>query len=222
MTTIRKRIALLAGLAIVTASLAAVAFPHEPAPPSAATHAVSALPTHAPVPSQVPGAPMPFELLGFALLGVTEKVKVGWKRARAAKSPGIPLFLASDVQVVRFNDKGEKVIVDVPGGRPLEHVMELNDDEIDELTALRAIRYIKEDEAGALEARAAIDATNTLAAEQARELELLKARHEAATAALDEAGQLKTDEKKAALAEKQAKELATLQSKHVTALAKAQ
>lgn len=222
MTTIRKRVALFAGLAVTTALVAAVAFPHTPAASAARAPrvvSVTAQPTHhAPNPSKAPGAPMPFELLGFALIGATAK-----KSARRKASRGDDLmYLDSDVHVMRDNDKGDSELVIVRGGRPLSDVDELTDDEIDELTARRVIRPLRSDEAGAIEARAATDAANQLAAEQAREMELLTVRHEAATAALDEAGQLKTDKEKAALADKQAKERTALAEKHAKALAKEQ
>lgn len=218
MTTIRKRVALFAGLAVVTALVAAAAFPHET---PVATHAprvaaVTAAPSHA------PAAPMPLELLGFALVGATQAVKVGFKRSTRRKAGDFPMYLDSDVDVVRVNKKEEPEIVRVKGGRPLDDVDELTDEEIDELTARRVIRALRSDEAGALEARTAAEAATQLAAEQAREMEILNAKHEAATAALDEAGQLKTDEKKAQLAEKQDKERTALAQKHAKALAKEQ
>jgi hypothetical protein len=220
MTRHQTRASVFAMLVVALALLIAVIFPTPPAHArTPAVSSVSALPAHVPTPTKAPRGPMPIELLGFALIGAT--VKRGHKR-RATKSDGVPLYLDSDVHVYRVNDEQEKELVVVRGGRPLDDVEELTDDEIDELTARRVIRPLRPDDAAAIEARQRHEESAKLAAEQAREMELLQVRHEAARSALEEAGALKTDEKKAQLAEKQEKERASLAEKHSKALAKEQ
>jgi hypothetical protein len=152
-----------------------------------------------------------FSMLGFAV-GAT-KSKRPTRRARGVKVPDVPLFLDSDVHVMR---DGELTIV--RGGVLVEDT-ELEDDEIEDLIKHGVVRPAKHAELESLETAGNVDAAATLAREQEQEIAALQTAHAAVLADADASGNL-TPAKREKLVAKQGEELAALREQHTAALNK--
>lgn len=152
----------------------------------------------------------------LAVAGATKKTT----RRSSGKKRDVPMYLDSDVHVMRPSEADEKKLVTtVIKGGVLVDDTELTDDEIDELTARRVIRPATVDEIQRLEfADTAADRAELVKSQQ-EELSQLRANQEQSRAQLAAKDGVSAD----ALAkadQKSAMDLASLQEKHAGALAK--
>lgn len=202
---------------------AAVALSH-PGTDSAPT--VRAVVTHAVLTSidslsasvRVPTSParqrVPFEAMALGgVIGATKRTT----RRVAGKKRDAPMYLDSEVHVMRENANGSMVTTTIRGGQLVDDT-DLTDDEIDELTALRVIRPATSAELDRLDRVDAETARNELVATQAAELSQLRANTEVARSALVAKGAKAED--LVAFDGKASEDVAALQTKHAAALAK--
>jgi hypothetical protein len=152
----------------------------------------------------------------LAVAGATKKAT----RRSSGKKRDVPMYLDSDVHVMRPSEADEKKLVTtVIKGGVLVDDTDLTDDEIDELTARRVIRPATVDEIQRLEAADTAADRAELVKSQQEEIAQLRANHEVARATLAQKDGVSAD----ALAkadQKSAMEVASLQEKHAGALAK--
>jgi hypothetical protein len=140
-------------------------------------------------------------------------------RRRSGSKRDVPLFLDSDAHVMRENEKTGKPETYVVKGGVMVDDTDLSDDEIDELTAHRAVRRATPDEIARFDQRDSETERASLTESQASELEELRASQasERATVAAEETT---TPAKLSALDDKHATAVSKLQAKHAAALAK--
>jgi hypothetical protein len=162
---------------------------------------------HAPAP-KIPLAPF----MAFAAVGATKRRTS--RRAKGVKIPDVPLFLDSDVHVMR---DGELTVV--RGGQLVDDT-DLEDEEIEELKEHKAIRPATASELAGLEQQASNDAASELATRHAEDRAKLVASHEQAVSEAQAAGKSESDVAK--LREKQAAQLSTLDAQQAKEKAKQQ
>lgn len=154
--------------------------------------------------------------MAIAAIGATSKRKS--TRRKAGVKREIPLYLDSDAHVMREDERTGHLATTVIRGGVLVDDTDLTDDEIDELTALRAIRHATTDEIARLEQKDADAERTELMANQAVELEELRARQDAERAELEAKGP--TDEQRSTQSTRHSAAMTKLQEKHAAALAK--
>lgn len=170
---------------------------------------------HTPAPThhkRLPG----FPIEGLAAAALATKAKKATRRT-AGKRSSVKLFLDSHVDVVRGEDKEGRPRVERIAGGVLVDDTDLTDDEIDELTALKAIRPATPKEIEQLDRNEVEEKRAALVREQEEEMAALRAEHEQAKADL---GTDASPAKVTKLEEKQAAEVSKLQDKHTKALNK--
>jgi hypothetical protein len=205
--------------------IAVVAFFVLPRVQSQPVHAAasSAVAVHQTVP-HLPSAPaqhVPFQSLALsAILGATAKKKATTRKA-AGKKRDMPMYLDSDVHVMREDPNNEKRMITtiVRGGRMLDDLDDeaLTDDEIDELTARRVIRpaTVEEVDRAAQQDKAAQRAD--LVGDQTTEIQQLRANREGERAGLVAQGSAPAD--LISFDQATTEQVAALQGKHADALA---
>ena len=192
--------------AVDSITVDSIAAPLAPAVIQAAdTHRSPAPRSHAPLSM--------FSMLGFAV-GATAKSKRPTRRARKdVKVPDVPLFLDSDVHVMRDGE-----LTTIRGGVLVDDT-ELEDDEIEDLIKHRVVRPAKHEELQTIETTGSLTAIEDLKREQDQEIQALQSAHASALAEAD-ASRNFTPAKREKLVATQAEELAALQSQHAAALNK--
>jgi hypothetical protein len=154
----------------------------------------------------------------LGLLAVAGATKKRTTRRTSGKKRDVPMYLDSDVHVMRENDDGKLATTVIKGGVLVDDT-DLSDDEIDELTARRVIRPATVEEIDALDAAGTAADRAELVKSQEEEMAQLRANQEQARATLAAKDNVSAD----ALAkadQKAAMDVASLQEKHATALAK--
>lgn len=154
----------------------------------------------------------------IGLVAVAGATKKRTTRRSSGKKRDVPMYLDSDVHVMRDNDEGKAVTTVIKGGVLVDDT-DLSDDEIDELTARRVIRPATVDEIQRLEAADTAADRADLVKEQQEEIAQLRANQEQARAQLAAKDGVSGD----ALAkadQKAAMDVASMQEKHSAALAK--
>jgi hypothetical protein len=124
------------------------------------------------------------------------------RRAKGVKIPDVPMYLDSDVHVMR---DGELTVV--RGGQLVDDT-DLEDDEIEELEQHKAIRPATAKELAGLEQQEVASAADELASRHAEDRAKLTASHEQEIAEATAAG--KSEAQVAKLREAHASQLATL------------
>lgn len=157
-----------------------------------------------------------FPIEGLAAAALATKGKKATRRS-AGKRSSVKLFLDSLVHVVRGEDKEGRPKTESIAGGVLVDDTDLTDDEIDELTALKAIRPATPKEIEQLDRNEVEEKRVALVREQEEEMAALRAEHEQAKADL---GTDASPAKVTKLEEKQAAEVSKLQDKHTKALNK--
>jgi hypothetical protein len=148
-------------------------------------------------------------LMAFAVAGAVKRRPS--RRAAGVKIPDVPMFLDSDVHVMR-----DKELTVIRGGVLVDDT-DLEDDEIEELLRHKVIRPATSSELASLDQASSDSAKADLIASQEQEMAALTASHEAATAEAQAAG--KSDAQLAKLAQKQSEEVSALREQHAAALA---
>jgi hypothetical protein len=201
---------------LTIAVLAFFVLPRVQAQPVA--HAVAVRASH-PLPSTVPHRIPSASLLIGAAFGATAKKKA--TRKAAGKKRDMPMFLDSDVHVMREDPNNEKRMVTtiVRGGRMLDDLEDeaLTDDEIDELTARRVIRpaTVAEVDRAAQQDKAV--QREELVSDQTTEIQQLRANREAERAGLVADGSAPAD--LITFDQATTEQVTNLQAKHADALA---
>jgi hypothetical protein len=158
----------------------------------------------------------------FVLLAAVGATKKRASRRTSGKKRDVPMYLDSDVHVMRESEdpthNGKLVTTVIKGGVMVDDT-DLTDDEIDELTALRVIRPARPEEIDRLERADTAAARADLVKSQGEELAQLRANNEAARADLASKDNVSGDAL-AKLDQKNAMAVASLQEKHAGALAK--
>jgi hypothetical protein len=159
---------------------------------------------------------------GLGLLAVAGATKKRASRRTSGKKRDVPMYLDSDVHVLRESEdpthNGKLVTTVIKGGVMVDDT-DLTDDEIDELTARRVIRPATPEEIDRLEQADTAEARAELVATQEAELAQLRANNEAARAEMAARENVSGDAL-AKLDQKNAMTVAALQEKHAGALAK--
>jgi hypothetical protein len=202
----------------------------QPAPAATLTHSPAAVGTtplsqppsvstvraamHPPTPPAPHRAPLSMDL---SVLGVALATKRATRRS-TGKKRDVPMFLDSEVHVMREGKDGKPEQLRIAGGVLVDDT-ELEDDEIDELTARRVIRPATQDEIHRLERRETDDARTELLRTHETEMAQLRAQHDVARAELENSGNA-TPAALNRLSDKQALEITKLQDKHAAAIAK--
>jgi hypothetical protein len=212
----RSRIGLFAVTALL--SIAAYAHAHTDEPQPTTTITVSAA-AEAPMyigtaahhsPPAIPRAPqkqIPIEAIALgAVVGATAKRTT---RRKAGNRSDVPMFLDSDVHVMRKNDDGKTETVVIRGGVLVDDT-DLEEEEIDELTARRVIRHATPEEVERLEQKDTTSEREALVSSQSAELDTLKATQASERAAMQADTSVSPDA------------LTKLDAKHATAVSKLQ
>lgn len=161
-----------------------------------AAQAIASTGHDAPAPS--PRPPLS-PLIAFAAVGATKRKS---RRDKGVKIPEVPLYLDSDVHVMR---DGQLSVV--RGGQLIDDT-DLEDEEIEELKHHKVVRPASAAELAGLEQQAAGDAAAELAARHAEDRAKLVASHEQEVSEAKAAG--KSDAQIARLQEKHASQVAAL------------
>lgn len=182
------------------------------------TVSVESTRSESPVPTR---EQLPLSTVGFgAIVGATAKKRA--TRKAAGKKRDVPMYLDSDVHVMRPDEENpkRKVTTIVRGNRLLDDLEadELTDDEIDELTARRVIRPAKPEEIERSEQQDRAAQREELSAEQTAEITQLRANRESERAQLV-AGGVKPEDL-VSFDDETASTIAELQTEHAAALAK--
>lgn len=151
-----------------------------------------------------------------AVVGATKKKAT---RRASGKKTEVPMYLDATAHVQRKNeDTGKMETVAIPGGVLVDDT-DLNEDEIEELTAQRHIRPATSSEIERLEQADAAAERKEIVDAQAKETEQLRANQEVEMAKLNASGKASL-EAISALQTEHAKQTAALQEKQAKALAK--